>query len=181
MTDPGLGDERRRAFLHEWEIAVHSQDADIRVANQGAVDLGRAVLQTAIMLNGGALVLIPAYLALVREPMDTAHQDRIVWCVIAFIAGLVLAWLSAACAYFTMVCQGAARSSLRGATAIRLHNALRATNPLQFPELRWERWRAGERSAEELDAIQKTRWRWSERLRWSAIVLNFLRADPRSC
>lgn len=91
--------ERRRQVAAEWQNAVEPFERQAHEANVHAVTLGAVGLRALFVLNGGALLVFPAYLGLLGIDLDTAFR-LIFLAGVGFLAGLVFAALGTLLAYF---------------------------------------------------------------------------------
>ena len=77
--------DRRQWFLKEWQSLVTPLDVERRIWDQQSVDIARTASTLLGILNGAALVALPAFVALggVKDP------GVLVLPTIAFVVGLV--------------------------------------------------------------------------------------------
>ncbi len=153
--------EHRQDFLREWQIGVLPLDEMVLALNQGAIEFGQAALKAAFLLNGGALVVFPAFATV----FGVADKTDLFSAALVFVVGLTLTWLATACAYFTIVYQGLSTFKQREASAKRLQKSYYPPKQGSKP--------AGEKSPEDLEKEARRRGIVSEVFRWSAIVLSF--------
>ncbi|MBX3493747.1 MAG: hypothetical protein KF899_12360 [Parvibaculum sp.] len=153
-------ERKRRLFLTEWEIGVLPQDHEARLALETGVQFAKLVLQTGLTLNGGAFVLIPAYVALtpVRE-----EQINLVAILVWFGLGLAAMFLASVIAFFTMQLQQSGIRERREASAKYLHAS--------FDNLAGSSHVEDSPSAEDHEANSKKYWKWGTRLQHTAVFL----------
>lgn len=97
-------ERKRRMFLDEWKTAVESQESDRRSLNEGATNFAQSVLRSGFILNGGVLVLFPAYVQLLGISIGSQISNVIVSGA-AFVCGLLFVWFASFFGYFTLVLQ----------------------------------------------------------------------------
>lgn len=113
--EPAGEAERRRLLAAEWHAAVEPFDRQAQEANAHAVALGAVGLRALFILNGGALLVFPAYLGLLGIDLDAAF--RLIFVAgIGFLAGLVLAAVGTLLAYFAEASRG--RLAFQGKQAV---------------------------------------------------------------
>ena len=71
------------------------------IAEQGAIDYAKAVVRIGLLLNGGAVLALPAIASLYQGDIADI-VSRLFWSGIAFVVGLILSWSAAIIAYFAM-------------------------------------------------------------------------------
>ena len=156
--------EHRQDFLREWQIGVLPLDESLLALNQGAIEFGQAALKAAFLLNGGALVVFPAFATV----FGVTDKTDLISAALVFVLALALTWLATACAYFTMVYQGLSTLKRREAGAKRLENSYYPPKQGSKP--------AGEKSPEDLEKESRGDGGdgiVSEVFRWFANVLSF--------
>lgn len=94
--------EHRSAFLAEWEIAVNPHTERAIEASKGALSLVRLGLRSLMILNGGALVLTPAYIGLFKISLETPNTLLVVVSASMFVFGLILSWACMLLGFFSM-------------------------------------------------------------------------------
>jgi len=77
-------------------------ERQIEEANRNAVALAVSGLRALFLLNGGALLVFPAYLTLMDTDLDAAFV-LLVAAFVSFLAGLILAALAALAGYFSEI------------------------------------------------------------------------------
>jgi hypothetical protein len=113
-----------RLSMERWRDAAAPLERQIQEANRTAVTLAVTGLRAMFMLNGGALLVFPAYLTLMDTDLDAAFA-LLVMGFSAFLAGLIFAALATLLGYFTEIyrARGAAHAyeaagmKFRGAVA----------------------------------------------------------------
>lgn len=163
MSEPqGFDDfeRKRRLFLTEWEIGVLPQDHEARLALETGVQFAKLVLQTGLTLNGGAFVLIPAYVALAP---DRGEKIDLVAILVWFGLGLTAMFLASVIAFFTMQLQQSGIREKREASAKYLHasfgNLIGSAHAEDTP------------SAKDHEANSTKYWKWGTRLQHTAVAL----------
>ncbi|WP_421864629.1 hypothetical protein [Parvibaculum sp.] len=163
MSEPhGFDDfeRKRRLFLTEWEVGVLPQDHEARLALETGVQFAKLVLQTGLTLNGGAFVLIPAYVALTP---GRGEQINLVAILVWFGLGLAAMFLASVIAFFTMQLQQSGIRERREASAKHLHEL--------FDNLVGSSHAEDSSSAEDHEANSKKYWKWGTGLQHTAVAL----------
>lgn len=83
--------EEREHYREEWRLNVASLDEDIRTSDQAAIGFAHLGLKSALMLNGGALVALPAFTALFSIDVVDSENGLVV-AIIFFVLGLIAGW-----------------------------------------------------------------------------------------
>jgi len=113
---PIIRREDRDLFLRDWEVEVLPKENQAAAACQAAVDYSILGLKSAFLLNGGALVALPAFISIFGK--ETAclrvHIGYISAC---FVLGIGCVATSTALSYFTTHKQEAAHWSRREISA----------------------------------------------------------------
>jgi len=116
MTGEPAGDaERRHLLAAEWRTAIEPLDRQAQEANVHAVALGAVGLRALFVLNGGALLVFPAYLGLLGIDLDSAFR-LIFLAGVGFLTGLIFAALGTLLAYFAEASRG--RLAFHGKQAV---------------------------------------------------------------
>jgi hypothetical protein len=112
--------ERQRLFLREVQSAAEPFDRQAREAGANAVTLAVMGLRALYLLNGGALIVFPAYLSLLGTDVDTAYRAAVVAAAI-FVAGLGLAAVATILGYVSEAqrARTATRAQEAAAAALR--------------------------------------------------------------
>lgn len=77
----------RNAFLDQWRTELAPVDAQIALATESATSLALTGLRSGYLLNGGALITLPAFIKIFElKPGDT---DLFVFAAIPFALGLI--------------------------------------------------------------------------------------------
>lgn len=93
----------RELFLRDWEASVIPIEKQASDAYTAAVGYSLLVLKSILILNGGALAVLPA----IVSTFGTAAQKTVVVSVaICFVAGVVFAVAAIALSYFTAYAEG---------------------------------------------------------------------------
>jgi hypothetical protein len=87
---------RRDIELHVEPLIHQATDAD-----KAAIELGQSILKTGTLLNGGALVAIPAVIALFGIDAKAVTPNLLIAAGL-FVIGLLLSWLSGIGGFFTL-------------------------------------------------------------------------------
>ena len=103
--EPAGEAERRRLLAAEWQTAIEPFDRQAQEADVHAVTLGAVGLRALFILNGGALIVFPAYLGLLGIDLDSAFR-LIFLAGVGFLVGLVFAALGTLLAYFAEASRG---------------------------------------------------------------------------
>jgi len=156
-------ERRRRLFLDEWETGVTSLDEEGRSLNSGAIKFAISGLRSLFLLNGGGVVVLPAYVVLFKVSVDKISQDLVV-AALAFVVGLVLAAVANITAYFTMVQQVENTWYRREKAAHELEKAYWGSGVTQKSS-------TNERDQIDFPRVIKRTAVVSEALRWAAIAL----------
>lgn len=96
----------RELFLRDWEASVPPIERKGQEADRGAVDYSLLGIKSAFILNGGALVVLPA-LTPVFGINTTCNKGLLIWAAAIFMVGILFAAATTALSYFTMCYQGA--------------------------------------------------------------------------
>jgi len=103
--------EARDSFRRDVEQQVDPQMKIALASDRGAIDLAQGAIKNATILNGGALVAIPAIISFFGLELQA-----IVWPLLAtgglFIFGLISAWLANICGFFALTARTEAFTSL---------------------------------------------------------------------
>lgn len=106
----------RQDVVGGGEAAPNPFDRRAAEAGGNAVTLAVMALRALFLLNGGALIVFPAYLSLLGADVDAAYVAAATAAVI-FIAGLVLAVLATLFAYLSEIARTRAEMSRASAAA----------------------------------------------------------------
>ncbi len=96
----------RELFLRDWETSVSACERRGQEADKGAIDYSLLGIKSAFILNGGALVVLPA-LTPVFGINTACNKSLLVWAAAIFMVGILCAAATTALSYFTMCYQGA--------------------------------------------------------------------------
>lgn len=98
--DPRLFIEGRLIFLEEWRTNLTPLQNSIASADRAAVDFSLAGLKSMFILNGGALIAVPAFV----EILDLGPEafGSLVDASVLFVSGLVECVLANLTAYLSM-------------------------------------------------------------------------------
>ena len=105
FMDPEAFERQQRSFFENWRLYVAAHDEYHRHTAEGAVAFAQTALKAGLLLNGGGLILMPAYVVM----FSLSTEQNLGWLIaaaIGFLAGLLSGWLGTGAAYFTMVSQG---------------------------------------------------------------------------
>ncbi|MCH9052631.1 MAG: hypothetical protein IIA72_16415 [Proteobacteria bacterium] len=110
--DQRLTIERRLAFLEEWRTNLTPIQESIASADRGAIDFALAGLKSGFLLNGGALIALPAFIEIFK--LKPGDADLFVFAAIPFALGLITCtvanFLGYKCANTAISAQEEARS-----------------------------------------------------------------------
>lgn len=95
----------RELFLRDWEASVLPVENQASGAEKGAVDYSLLGLKSAFILNGGALVALPAVTPFFGINA-AANKNLLVWTAATFMVGILLSAAATALSYFVMCYQG---------------------------------------------------------------------------
>lgn len=115
---------RGQVLLEEHRSAVEPYDRQAVEANRGAIAFAVMGLRALFVLNGGALIVFPAYLSLLDINVDVAFEDSFT-AAASFIAGLLAVALATLIGYLTQLQSGRHAYHGKQAVVIALQNALR--------------------------------------------------------
>jgi hypothetical protein len=96
-----LGDERREEVRREIERHVEPFIQSAHQTDKAAISLGQSSLRTTTLLNGGALVAIPAVVALFGIDAKAITFNLLIAGGV-FVLCLVFCWLSSAAGFFAL-------------------------------------------------------------------------------
>lgn len=164
---------RRELYLREWETSVSPAEVVLRDATRGAFDIALAGLKSVTTLNGGGLVLIPAYVGLFSQN-GQGISPELAAAISLFALGLVVAMLAYLGGYFTMLGQQKAAALKREKEATRINRMYFLQSPGE-PTVEQQTGApkaaaAKVKTEEEFSADAENAARSSERLRWFAIA-----------
>ena len=92
--------DKRLWYLDEWRSTVLPLAEHALAAEKYAVDFSLMTVKTGALLNGGALVALPAFGAFFKvSVVATGHEFYVSG--LSFVIGLLASWLSMAAAYWT--------------------------------------------------------------------------------
>ena len=111
------------AFLRRWELDVGSATARGREYLRLATDFGRLAIQSAFLINGGALLILPPLMEWVGNQSGVYASSG--W----FVAGLVLAAMAALLGYVNHTCHSQYWFVQAHINAIRLNSVLKESDP----------------------------------------------------
>ncbi len=78
----------RNAFLDQWRTELAPVDAQIALATESATSLALTGLRSGYLLNGGALIALPAFIEIFKK-LESGDTDLFVFAAIAFVLGLI--------------------------------------------------------------------------------------------
>lgn len=126
--------DEREWFLDEWRTGVAPlAEASLRQA-ESANGFAQTVIRSSLLLNGGALIAVPAIVALFM-PDTSQHQEPLLLVLRTFIAGLIAGWAAGFFAFFAVDAQSDSTYHDYEAAASRVH-WLFASDAAQKDELR---------------------------------------------
>ncbi|MET0105680.1 MAG: hypothetical protein ABW072_11125 [Sedimenticola sp.] len=108
--------ENRKEYVEEWKLNVFRFDEDIRSSTEGAVEFAQQGIRSGLMLNGGALVAVPAIIALFAVDVSQVASGIILSGVL-FVIGLLLSWAANLFGFFAMSNSADAYSRQQGEVA----------------------------------------------------------------
>jgi len=126
-NEPNGEAERRRLLVAEWHAAIAPFDRQAQEANAHAVALGAVGLRALFVLNGGALLVFPAYLSVLGTDLDAAFRPAFL-AGVGFLAGLVMAAVATMLAYLTEVNRGRLAFQGKHAVTVALQDAYRGAH-----------------------------------------------------
>jgi hypothetical protein len=153
--------EHREALRRDIELHVAPIIAAAMETDKAAITLGQSVLRTSTILNGGALVAIPAVVTLFGIDAK-AVIESLMWAGGLFIVGLLASWLSTILGFFALS-HRADRDYDRG--EVTKFGLYKDYYPDQFKE------HDAEHDKHQTRVLRRNRA--FERLRFSAIVCSF--------
>jgi len=106
----------RNELFREWDASLGPHREARKSASEAAVSFAQLGLKSCLLLNGGALIALPAYVSL----DDACQGPLIVLAAASFVAGLVAGAIATLFAYQTMVFQTLALSHLEAESAFRV-------------------------------------------------------------
>ena len=134
------------AFLEHWRTDLQPIENDIRASDRASVDFAISGLRTVFLLNGGAIVAVPAFAEVLGVQDDQRYW--ITYAVATYAFGLFLSALSQIAAYLTTESRSrefSERLSWRSITVKLKHNIIQENDPecaaaelFKEKEKRWE-------------------------------------------
>lgn len=101
--------QRHEAYLREWEVDLSPIEARFLQADKAAVDFSILGIKSAYILNGGALLGLPAFTSFLQiAPHESGKSLIIVACCFGF--GLISAIITNILSYFTVCYFGVAQN-----------------------------------------------------------------------
>ena len=147
--------EQAEQFRRDLERHVEPHVENARVDDTAAIAIVQTVLKTGTLLNGGAIIALPAVVSLFAlQPRD------VIWSGVPFAGGLVASWLAAFCAFFALGRRSDAWHSYAAAARIRVtQNHYPTDDPAATLDEAARHYRIG-----------KLRFRWFVAIAWVGIM-----------
>ena len=79
---------RHNVFLDQWRTELAPVDAQIALATESATSLALTGLRSGYLLNGGALIALPAFIGIFKK-LESGDTDLFVFAAIPFALGLI--------------------------------------------------------------------------------------------
>lgn len=152
--------EHTRTFLERWRTDVQPIHEAAERSREMAYGYAKLAIQTMFLLNGGALIVFPAFAQLV----GTAFRDHVVSALLSvggFVSGLVLIGVTTLLAYLSMDADAAAIRQYGEVVKINL-------NQSQDPDAKAEKYETPRSVAA---AAQERHYRRANVMRWWAVGL----------
>ena len=99
-------DSERSAFFQRHRSAIDPLQAERKGWYDHAVGYGQMSLRSLFILNGGALIAVPAFAAMLGDGLWTRGVEWPFYGFLAFMSGLVLCATATFCAFFAMTRYG---------------------------------------------------------------------------
>jgi hypothetical protein len=93
--------EHREELRRDIETYVEPEIEAAHNADKSSIELGQSILRTATLLNGGALIAIPAVVTLFGIDAKSIMRN-LLWAGGCFALGLIFSWLSGCWGFFTL-------------------------------------------------------------------------------
>lgn len=90
--------EEQMAYLESWRTDITPRHELLRDSNQGITAFSQAALRSTFLLNGGALIALPA----LGEFFHLENTANLTISIAWFVTGLVLTTLATFCGYVSM-------------------------------------------------------------------------------
>lgn len=90
----------RGAFREEMEFATGPLLVTSRMNYESAMKFAETAIKGGFLLNGGGLVAVPAFVALVRVK-ESVSLAPLTWALVIFALGVLFAWLTSIFGYFS--------------------------------------------------------------------------------
>lgn len=100
LTSEPLTADRGGRLAAEWRATIEPFERQVQEANAHAVALGAMGLRALFILNGGALLVFPAYLSVLGTDLDAAFRPTVL-AGASFLGGLMLAAIATLLAYLS--------------------------------------------------------------------------------
>lgn len=109
----------RNAFLDQWRTELFPVDAQIALAAKSATSLALTGLRSGYLLNGGALIALPAFIEIFNKlkPGDT---DLFIFAATPFVLGLITCTVTNFLGYKCVRTAASAQEEVRSWRALRL-------------------------------------------------------------
>lgn len=98
--DTRLSIEGRLTFLEEWKTNLTPIQNAMTLADRAAIDFGSAGIKAGFLLNGGALIAVPAFVEILK-PGPPAFGS-LIYAIGLFVGGLLLCVAVNLAAYLSM-------------------------------------------------------------------------------
>lgn len=106
--------------LEHWRANVGSVDDDRRLADSTAAQLAQMTLKSGFLLNGGALIAVPAFLALFEERAP-GLVSQLAFAIGIFVLGLIFVSAATVAAFFAIAAEADRCHHLREVRAHAWH------------------------------------------------------------
>lgn len=110
--------ENQRVHNERWNINVGAVQKNEMAASGSAVDMAKLTLRSAFLMNGGALIALPAFGQLV----GSISKGYLVFALGAFVLGLVVTSIATLASYLSLHRNSSAQTQLANHRAMSLNN-----------------------------------------------------------
>lgn len=109
----------RNAFLDQWRTELAPVDAQIALAAESATSLALTGLRSGYLLNGGALIALPAFVEIFKK-LNAGDAGFFIFAAIPFVLGLITCTAANFLGYKSVDTAGTAHHEVRNWTALRI-------------------------------------------------------------
>jgi hypothetical protein len=109
-------EEKRR----EGDFRVGSINEDIAEANRSAIQFALAALKLGVVLNGGALIVFPAYVGIFKIELSEPTFVSLVT-ILMFVIGLIVSWVAMLTGFFALSNESDHHMNRRNQSACLVH------------------------------------------------------------